>query len=159
MLWSAAVVLVVGLYQISAGTLQGMGKAMVPMYSLLLGAAIKIVITYTCTAMPAMGVRGAAFGQRGWVCGSGGQQYFSGIPPYWLELAQPALPYYKACYQCGSDGCFGIGQLLWAVCTVGQQWTGYAGFYRDWRLRLFCGAAGHWRRQSGNYSQTAESGE
>lgn len=62
MLWSAAVVLVVGLYQISAGTLQGMGKAMVPMYSLLLGAAIKIVITYTCTAMPAMGVRGAALG-------------------------------------------------------------------------------------------------
>lgn len=62
MLWSAAVVLVVGLYQISAGTLQGMGRAMVPMYSLLLGAAIKIVITYTCTAMPTMGVRGAALG-------------------------------------------------------------------------------------------------
>lgn len=62
MFWSAAVVLVVGIYQISAGTLQGMGKAMVPMYSLLLGAAIKIVITYTCTAIPAMGVRGAALG-------------------------------------------------------------------------------------------------
>lgn len=39
MLWSAAIVLAVGLYQISAGTLQGMGRAMVPMYSLLLGAA------------------------------------------------------------------------------------------------------------------------
>ncbi len=60
MFWSAAVVLMVGIYQISAGTLQGMGKAMVPMYSLLLGAAIKIVLTYTLTAMPALGIRGAA---------------------------------------------------------------------------------------------------
>ena len=62
MFWSAAVVLVVGLYQISAGTLQGMGKAMVPMYSLLLGAAVKIVLTYTLTAIPAIGIRGAAIG-------------------------------------------------------------------------------------------------
>ncbi|MBR2626903.1 MAG: polysaccharide biosynthesis protein [Peptococcaceae bacterium] len=60
MFWSAAVVLMVGLYQISAGTLQGMGKAMVPMYSLLFGAAIKIVLTYTLTAVPALGIRGAA---------------------------------------------------------------------------------------------------
>ena len=62
MFWSAAVVLVVGLYQISAGTLQGMGKAMVPMYSLLMGAVIKIVLTFTLTAMPAVGIRGAALG-------------------------------------------------------------------------------------------------
>ena len=62
MFWSAAVVLVVGLYQISAGTLQGMGKAMVPMYSLLIGAAIKILLTFTLTAMPAVGIRGAAIG-------------------------------------------------------------------------------------------------
>ena len=62
MFWSAAVVLVVGLYQISAGTLQGMGKAMVPMYSLLLGATVKIVLTYTLTAIPAIGIRGAAIG-------------------------------------------------------------------------------------------------
>jgi stage V sporulation protein B len=62
MFWSAAVVLVVGLYQISAGTLQGMGKAMVPMYSLLIGATIKIVLTFTLTAMPAVGIRGAAIG-------------------------------------------------------------------------------------------------
>ena len=62
MLWSAAVVLMVGIYQISAGTLQGMGKTMIPMYSLLLGAGIKIVLTYTLTAMPMFGVRGAALG-------------------------------------------------------------------------------------------------
>ena len=62
MLWSAAVVLMVGIYQISAGTLQGMGKTMIPMYSLLLGAGIKIVLTYTLTAMSMFGVRGAALG-------------------------------------------------------------------------------------------------
>ena len=60
MFWSAAIVLMVGLYQISAGTLQGMGRAMVPMYSLLMGAAIKIALTYTLTAIPALGIRGAA---------------------------------------------------------------------------------------------------
>lgn len=60
MLWSAGIVLVVGLYQISAGTLQGMGKAMVPMYSLLLGATIKVLLTYLLTAMPMLEIRGAA---------------------------------------------------------------------------------------------------
>lgn len=60
MFWSAAVVLMVGLYQISAATLQGMGKAMLPMYSLLLGAAIKVGLTFVLTAMPLFGIRGAA---------------------------------------------------------------------------------------------------
>lgn len=60
MAWSASVVLMLGLYQISAGTLQGMGKAMVPMCSLLLGAITKIVLTYTLTALPVLGIRGAA---------------------------------------------------------------------------------------------------
>lgn len=59
MFWSAAIVLVVGLYQISSGTLQGVGRAMVPMYSLLLGATVKIVLTYVLTAMPVLGIRGA----------------------------------------------------------------------------------------------------
>lgn len=62
MLWSAAVVFMVGIYQISAGTLQGMGKTLIPMYSLLLGAGIKIVLTYILTAMPMIGIRGAALG-------------------------------------------------------------------------------------------------
>lgn len=62
MLWSAAVVLMVGIYQISAGTLQGMGKTLIPMYSLLLGAGIKILLTYTLTAIPLFGIRGAALG-------------------------------------------------------------------------------------------------
>lgn len=62
MFWSAAVVAMVGIYQISAGTLQGLGRAMVPMYSLLLGSAIKTVLTYVLPALPVMGIRGAALG-------------------------------------------------------------------------------------------------
>jgi len=62
LLWSAPIVLVVGVYQISSGTLQGMGKAMIPMYSLLIGAAIKIALTYMLTPIAFLGVRGAAIG-------------------------------------------------------------------------------------------------
>lgn len=62
LLWSAPTVLVVGLYQTSAGTLQGMGKAMVPMQALMIGATIKVVLTYTLTAVPTLGIRGAAIG-------------------------------------------------------------------------------------------------
>ncbi len=60
--WMAPTVLVVGLYQTSAGTLQGMGKVMVPMQALMIGAAIKVVLTYVLTAIPAIGIRGAALG-------------------------------------------------------------------------------------------------
>ena len=60
--WMAPTVLVVGLYQTSAGTLQGMGRVMVPMQALVIGAAIKIALTYVLTAIPAIGVRGAAIG-------------------------------------------------------------------------------------------------
>lgn len=62
LLWSAPIVLVVGIYQISSGTLQGMGKAMIPMYSLIIGAVIKSILTYVLTPMAVFGVRGAALG-------------------------------------------------------------------------------------------------
>lgn len=58
--WAAPIVLVVGLYQTSAGTLQGLGKVMVPMQALMIGAAVKIFLTYTLTAIPLLNIRGAA---------------------------------------------------------------------------------------------------
>lgn len=39
-----------------------MGKVMVPMQALMIGAAIKVVLTYVLTAIPAIGIRGAALG-------------------------------------------------------------------------------------------------
>lgn len=60
--WAAPTVLVVGLYQTSAGTLQGLGKVMIPMQALIIGAIVKIILTYYLTAMPILNIRGAALG-------------------------------------------------------------------------------------------------
>jgi len=60
--WVAFAVLGVGIYQISSAVLQGLGKVMIPMRHLLIGAGIKIVLTYTLTTIPALGIRGAALG-------------------------------------------------------------------------------------------------
>lgn len=53
-------VLGVGLYQVSSGILQGLGKAYLPMLSLLVGLALKVALTYLLTGTPLLGVRGAA---------------------------------------------------------------------------------------------------
>ena len=58
--WLAPSVIAIGLYQTSAGALQGLGKPIQPVYSLLLAVVIKIVMTYTLTSMPQFGIRGAA---------------------------------------------------------------------------------------------------
>lgn len=57
----AFTVLVVGVYQASAGALQGLGHVLVPMASLLMGAAGKIVLTWILPTIPELGVNGAAF--------------------------------------------------------------------------------------------------
>lgn len=53
-------VLGVGIYQVSSGILQGLGKAYLPMVSLLLGLALKIFFTYFLTEISFLGVKGAA---------------------------------------------------------------------------------------------------
>ena len=58
--WLAPTILVVGIYQTSAGTLQGLGKPLIPVTSLLLGAFIKGVLTFSLTAIPSLGIKGAA---------------------------------------------------------------------------------------------------
>lgn len=58
--WLAPSVLAVGLYQTSTGALQGLGKPIIPVISLLLGAIIKGVLTFQLTAIPTLGIKGAA---------------------------------------------------------------------------------------------------
>jgi len=58
--WLAPTVLAVGIYQTSTGTLQGLGKPIIPVVSLLVGAIIKGGLTFTLTALPSMGIKGAA---------------------------------------------------------------------------------------------------
>ena len=56
----AFTVLCVGVYQVSAGALQGLGRVLVPMTSLIIGAAVKAVLTYILPSIPGADVRSAA---------------------------------------------------------------------------------------------------
>ncbi|QOX65593.1 polysaccharide biosynthesis protein [Anoxybacterium hadale] len=48
--------------QTLTGVLQGLGKPMVPVINLLIGAIIKVILTYTLTGVNSINVRGAAIG-------------------------------------------------------------------------------------------------
>lgn len=58
----APAALLLGLHQTSAGILQGMGKTLLPVLNLVLGALTKFACNYTLTAMPSIGIIGAALG-------------------------------------------------------------------------------------------------
>ncbi len=55
-------VVFLGLIQVMSGILQGMGKPMIPVIALLVGMVFKVVLTYTLTAIPSIGVLGSAMG-------------------------------------------------------------------------------------------------
>jgi len=51
--------------QTLTGVLQGLGKPMIPVMSLLAGAVVKVVLTYTLTGISSINVQGAAIGTVG----------------------------------------------------------------------------------------------
>jgi stage V sporulation protein B len=51
-----------GMHQASAGVLQGLGRTALPVRNLLIGAMIKLIVTYSLTGMPGWGIKGAALG-------------------------------------------------------------------------------------------------
>lgn len=55
-------VLFLGLHQVTSGILQGLGKPMIPLKNLFTGAVAKVGLTFYLTAIPEIGVRGAAYG-------------------------------------------------------------------------------------------------
>ncbi len=57
--WSAPTVVAIGAYQVASGTLQGYGKVMIPVISLVFGVTIKGILTYLLI-MWGMGIEGAA---------------------------------------------------------------------------------------------------
>lgn len=63
---AAPAALLLGLHQTTAGILQGMGRTLLPVANLTVGAFIKFIANYTLTAMPDIGILGAAVGT---VCG------------------------------------------------------------------------------------------
>lgn len=93
----APAALLLGLHQTSAGILQGMGRTILPVLNLVLGAAVKFVCNYTLTAIPSIGIIGAALGT---VFGFLASAYFniffirrfnSWTPDYRSVLLRPAL--------------------------------------------------------------------
>ena len=50
-----------GLHQISTGSLQGMGLTLIPVLNMGLAAVIKVVLNWTLTAVPWLGIEGAAW--------------------------------------------------------------------------------------------------
>lgn len=55
-------VIFLSVVQTLTGVLQGLGKQMIPVINLLIGATAKIIITYTLTGIESINVRGAALG-------------------------------------------------------------------------------------------------
>lgn len=61
----APAALLLGLHQATAGILQGMGKTLLPVINLAFGAVVKFAANYTLTAIPEIGIVGAALGTVG----------------------------------------------------------------------------------------------
>lgn len=58
---SAVSIILLGLHQVSTGVLQGLGHTTIPMVNMILAAAAKVALNWTLTAMPALGIMGAAW--------------------------------------------------------------------------------------------------
>ena len=50
-----------GIHQVSTAILQGMGRTLVPAVNMLLAAAVKVGLNWTLTAVPSLGITGAAW--------------------------------------------------------------------------------------------------
>lgn len=53
-------IMLLGLHQISTGILQGLGRTSIPVINMILAAAVKVFLSWTLTAIPTLGIRGAA---------------------------------------------------------------------------------------------------
>ena len=54
-------IFMLGLHQVSTGILQGLGKTTIPVINMILAATTKVVLSWVLTAIPTMGIKGAAW--------------------------------------------------------------------------------------------------
>ena len=54
-------IFLLGIHQVSTGILQGMGKTTIPVLNMILAAIVKVTLNWTLTALPWMGIKGAAW--------------------------------------------------------------------------------------------------
>ena len=50
-----------GIHQVTTGVLQGLGRTAIPVVNMVLSAGVKVVLSWTLTALPAWGIKGAAW--------------------------------------------------------------------------------------------------
>ena len=63
--------LAVGVFQVCSGILQGLGLVLLPVYSLIIGVMFKLGLNYWLTALPGLGIKGAAWGTVTGFCVAG----------------------------------------------------------------------------------------
>ena len=54
-------VVFLGIHQITTGVLQGLGHTTIPLINMFISAVVKIVMSFVLTAMPTLGIKGAAW--------------------------------------------------------------------------------------------------
>lgn len=54
-------IIFLGIHQVTTGVLQGMGKTLIPVLNLVCSAVLKIILNYYLTALPEVGILGAAW--------------------------------------------------------------------------------------------------
>jgi stage V sporulation protein B len=54
-------VVMLGIHQVTTGVLQGLGHTAIPLINMLISAAVKVIMSWTLTAMPSLGIKGAAW--------------------------------------------------------------------------------------------------
>ena len=54
-------IFLLGVQQVTTGILQGMGRTAIPLINMVVSAVVKFVLNWTLTAIPALGIQGAAW--------------------------------------------------------------------------------------------------
>ena len=54
-------VVLLGIHQVTTGVLQGLGHTAIPLINMVVAAIVKIMLSWTLTAMPSLGIEGAAW--------------------------------------------------------------------------------------------------
>ena len=54
-------VILLGIHQVTTGVLQGLGHTAIPLINMVVAAIVKIMLSWTLTAMPSLGIEGAAW--------------------------------------------------------------------------------------------------
>jgi stage V sporulation protein B len=54
-------IILLGIHQVTTGVLQGLGHTTIPLVNMLLSAVVKVIMSWTLTAIPSLGIQGAAW--------------------------------------------------------------------------------------------------